>query len=125
MKFILLFLIPFLLYSQPNPIDITLQKVSTNKYQFHIILSKGYALQKDAPNKIQLTTENGLQITQFKSEFKGRVFLDKPEYFEVVEPIPLEVRGKGDIQIDAKLFYCDLSKGICYPGKISKKEKIQ
>lgn len=125
MKFIFLFFVPFFLFAQTNPIDIILQKVSANKYQFHIVLSKGYALQKDAPNKIMLTTKNGLQIAQFKSEFKGRVFLDKPEYFEVVEPIPLEIRGKGDMQIEAKLFYCDLNKGICYPAKISKIEQIQ
>ncbi len=125
MRFLLLFFFPFTLFADANPIDIVLQKVSNNKYQFHIVVKKGYALQKDAPNKIQLITENGLQITQFKSEFKGKVFLDKPEYFEVIEPIPLEVRGKGDISIEAKLFYCDLGKGVCYPGKISKREKIQ
>lgn len=124
MKFIFLFFVPFMLYAA-NPIELVLQKVSNGKYQFLIVTQKGFALQKDAPNKIQLTTEEGLKIKQFKSEFKGKVFLDKPEYFETIEPVPLEVYGKGVLQIEAKFFYCDLNKGVCYPAKISKQEKIQ
>lgn len=125
MKLIFLFLFPLTLFAQSNPIDLVLQKLSSGKYQFLVVLQKGFALQKDAPNKIQLTTEDGLKIKQFKSEFKGKTFLDKPEYFEVVEPIPLEVYGKGNLQIEAKFFYCDLAKGICYPGKITKQERLQ
>lgn len=124
-KFLAFWIFPFSLFAQSNPINLVLQKVSAGKYQFQVVLQKGFALQKEAPNKIQLTAEDGLQIKQFKSEFKGKVFFDKPEYFETVEPIPLEVYGKGSLQIEAKFFYCDLNKGVCYPAKFSKQEKIQ
>lgn len=124
-KYLVFGLFPLSLLAQENPIDLVLQKISSGKYQFHVILQKGFALQKEAPNKIQLTTEDGLKIKQFKSEFKGKVFLDKPDYFEIIEPIPLEVYGKGNMQVEAKFFYCDLNKGVCYPAKLSKQEKIQ
>lgn len=125
MKFILLLFFHTFLLAQSNPVELVLQKIKDGKYQFQVVTQKGFAIQKDAPNKIQLTAEGGLKIKQFKSEFKGRVFLDKPEYFETIDPLPLEVHGRGNLQVEGKFFYCDLNKGICYPAKFSKMEKIQ
>lgn len=125
MRYLLFFLIfPFLLQAEDVPIDFSVQKKKGNNYQLSLIVPKGYAIQKEAPNKIQLKGDGALKVIKFNSNFKGQVFLDKPEYFQTLESMPLVLKGKGELSIDAKLFYCDLDKGLCYPGKVSKKVTI-
>jgi hypothetical protein len=122
MKYLLILLFfPILLQANPANLDFSLQKKSSTTYLLSIIVPKGYALQKDAPNKIQVQPSENLKVVKFSSELKGKVFLDKPEYFQTIEPLSLELKGKGELSVEAKLFYCDLEKGICYPSKISKK----
>lgn len=124
MRYLLIFIFPAFLFANEVPIDFSIQKKKGNNYTLTLLVPKGYAIQKDAPNKIQLKGDKTLNVVRFKSDFKGQVYLDKPEYYETLQPMPLVMRGKGELSIDAKLFYCELSKGLCFPGKISKKEQI-
>ncbi len=109
---------------EKSPIDFAITKVKKGAYKLAFVVPKGYAIQKDAPNKIELTGENGLKVTKFKSEFKGPIKIDKPEYFDKVEDLKINVSGTGDLVIDSKIFYCDLNKNLCYPAKINKREKL-
>ncbi len=122
---ILFIFIPGFLFSMDIPISLNLKKNSPSNYSLKVSVSKGYGIQKDAPHKIKLTSEGNLKIENYTQNFTGSVFLDKPEYFEKVEDLDIKLKGSGTILIETKIFYCDLIKGICYPGKISKRETIQ
>ena len=75
-------------------------------------------------SKRALATKN-LKINSYSSDFSGPTLLDKPEYYESLNEFDVQMKGSGTLQIDSKVYYCDIQKGICYPGKISKKESIQ
>ncbi len=122
---ILFIFIPGILFSMDIPISLILKKNSPTNYSLKITVSKGYGIQKDAPNKIKINSEGNLKIESYSQNFSGSVFLDKPDYYEKVEDLDIKVKGTGTLLIETKLYYCDLIKGICYPGKISKRETIQ
>ena len=116
---------PIILFSMETPVQIQLKKNADSKYSLNISVPKGFAIQKDAPNKINLKTEGGLKVDSFNGSFTGNVSLENPEYYEKVNEFPLQMKGTGSLIIDSKIFYCDLQRGICYPAKIQKKEIIQ
>lgn len=91
----------------------------------HVSVPKGYAIQKEAPNKIKLSSEDKIKINPSELTFNGKTYLDKPEYFEKVEDNTFTLTGKGKLQVSAKVFYCDLNKNVCYPASIKQEEIIQ
>ncbi len=121
---ILFILLPTFLFSLESPVSMNLKKVSDSRYSLKISVPKGFAIQKDAPNKLKLTTDGTLKIHSYSTDFIGTTLLDKPEYFETLNDFEINMKGSGTLQIDSKIFYCDIQKGICYPGKVSKKEVI-
>ena len=121
---ILFILVPTFLFSIESPVSMNLRKVSDSKYSLKISVPKGFAIQKDAPNKLKLTSDGNLKINSYSTDFLGTSLFDKPEYFETLNDFEINMKGSGTLQIDSKIFYCDIQKGICYPGKVSKKEVI-
>jgi hypothetical protein len=124
MKFILLVFLSFSLFAFDAPVEIRVEKKNVNTFALKVSVPKGFAIQREAPHKINLKGENGLSVKDFKPEFKGPIIINKPEYFEAVDEMPLQLTGKGELAIDARIFYCDLNKNICYPSKIQKKETV-
>lgn len=120
-----IFLSSVSVFGTDSPIDFEISKVKGDDYRLEIIVPKGYAVQKDAPNKIELKGDDHLKVKSFKSEFKGTPMVKKPEYFEKVQSFPVKLSGKGELTISSKIFYCDLNKNVCYPAKISKTEHIK
>ncbi len=108
-----------------HPIKLQLDKKSGDSYIMRVSVPKGYAIQKDAPNKIKLSSEDKIKINPTELTFKGNTILGKPEYFEKVEDNTLTLNGKGKLQVSAKIFYCDLNKNVCYPASIKQEETIQ
>ncbi|MCB1189702.1 MAG: hypothetical protein H7A23_09010 [Leptospiraceae bacterium] len=131
--FIFLFFLLFFgcLNADETPVEIKLikeevKKKSSVKTEYYIKVSvpEGYGIQREAPNRILLSGEDGLKIKKVDTAFKGKVNLKKPEYFDYVDKMPLKISGKGNLLINAKIFYCDFEKNICVPAKINKKEMI-
>jgi hypothetical protein len=122
---ILFILIPTILFSLETPVSIQIKKVSESKYSLKISVPPGFAIQKEAPNKLKLSAEGNLKINSYTSDFSGPTLLSKPEYYESLNDFDVQMKGSGTLQIDSKIYYCDIQKGICYPGKISKRESIQ
>jgi hypothetical protein len=122
---ILFIFIPGILFSMDIPISLILKKNSPTNYSLKISVPKGYGIQKEAPHKIKLNSEGNLKIESYSQNLTGSVFLDKPDYYEKVDDLELKLKGSGTLLIETKIYYCDLVKGICYPGKISKRETIQ
>jgi hypothetical protein len=108
-----------------HPVKLHLSKKKGDSYVMHVSVPKGYAIQKEAPNKIKLSSEDKIKINPAELTFKGNTYLDKPEYFEKVEDNTLILTGKGKLQVSAKIFYCDLNKNVCYPASIKQEETIQ
>ncbi|MBP7284560.1 MAG: hypothetical protein KBA66_23445 [Leptospiraceae bacterium] len=124
-KILLLLLLSLPLIAMDHPIKIQLDKKKGDSYVMRVSVPKGYAIQKDAPNKIKLASEDKIKINPTELTFKGNTYLDKPEYFEKVEDNTLTLSGKGKLQVSAKIFYCDLNKNVCYPASIKQEETIQ
>jgi len=108
-----------------HPIRLHLDKKKGESYVMRVSVPKGYAIQKEAPNKIKLSTEDKIKINPTELTFKGSTYLDKPEYYEKVEDNMLTLSGKGKLHVSAKIFYCDLNKNVCYPASIKQDETIQ
>lgn len=126
MKQIILFiLISLPLFAMDHPVKLHLSKKKGDSYIMHVSVPKGYAIQKEAPNKIKLSSEDKIKINPSELTFNGKTYLDKPEYFEKVEDNTLTLKGKGKLQVSAKVFYCDLNKNVCYPASIKQEETIQ
>lgn len=112
------------IFSMEHPVTIALNKKGNGKYVIQVSAEKGYAIQKTAPNKIKLTGEDKLKAEPSELKFNGAAKLDKPDYYEKVDDMDVTLTGKGSVEIDARIFYCDLNKGMCYPAKIKRKETI-
>jgi hypothetical protein len=108
-----------------HPIRLHLDKKKGDSYAMRVSVPKGYAIQKEAPNKIKLSSEDKIKINPTELTFKGSTYLDKPDYFEKVEDNTLTLTGKGKLHVSAKIFYCDLNKNVCYPASIKQDETIQ
>ena len=122
---ILIFLFSLQVMAMDHPIRLHLDKKKGDSYVMRVAVPKGYAIQKEAPNKIKLSSEDKIKINPTELTFKGNTYLDKPEYFEKVEDNTLTLTGKGKLQVSAKIFYCDLNKNVCYPASIKQEETIQ
>ncbi|MCB1142189.1 MAG: hypothetical protein H7A24_08730 [Leptospiraceae bacterium] len=121
---LLFFFFPFFVFGYDSPVSFDLIKVNDSNYKLKISVPKGYAIQKTAPNKIKLSGNDGLKVISFEDTLKGPLYLDKPEYFKSVEDLNIKLKGKGELSIDSRIFYCDLDKGVCYPARIKRKEKV-
>lgn len=124
-KIFLFILISLPVIAMDHPIKLQLDKKSGDSYVMRVSVPKGYAIQKEAPNKIKLSSEDKIKINPTELTFKGNTILGKPEYFEKVEDNSLTLSGKGKLQVSAKIFYCDLNKNVCYPASIKQEETIQ
>ncbi|BDA78357.1 hypothetical protein LPTSP3_g12870 [Leptospira kobayashii] len=107
-----------------HPIVITAAKLKNNKFELRLELPPDYGFQIEAPHRLFLSGANGLTVTKADLKLNGPIHPKKVEYFEYVKGLPFEVSGKGDLEVNGKLFYCNFKKNICIPGKISQKIQI-
>lgn len=124
-KIILLITLSLPIIAMDHPVKMNLYKKSGDSYAIRVTIPKGFAIQKDAPNKIKLSSVDKIKINPSELTFKGNTMLDKPEYYEKVEDCTLTLSGKGTLKLSAKIFYCDLHKNVCYPASIKQEEIIQ
>ncbi|TGL16674.1 cell surface protein MPL17 [Leptospira meyeri] len=103
-----------------HPIEISIKQKSVGKYELELFLPKDFGFQMEAPHRIFLSGADGLKVLNADLKLKGPVHPKKPEYFEYLKPLTFQVEGKGKLQLDAKLFYCNFVKNICIPAKVSK-----
>jgi hypothetical protein len=111
----------FYLYSQPSEVvkfDWVTQKEGTSILK--ISVPQGFGIQKEAPHSFLFSPSNDLKIQKADTKLVGPTDIKKPEYFEYVEPLVLKLEGKGSLQMNARVYYCDYNKGICIPGKFQK-----
>lgn len=113
------------LAAMDHPVSITLSKKARSGYIMSVSVPKGFGIQADAPNKIKLSSSNGLQIATPELKFTGNTMIDKPEYYEKVNDMQVKLTGKGVLDITAKIFYCDFTKNVCLPATIKKEETIK
>jgi hypothetical protein len=122
---ILLSLLPIgLLHSdapgqKTHPITFSLKKNVDGKYDLQMDLPPDYGFQKDAPHRILLSGKGTLVVKKADLTFVGPSHPKKSEYFEYVKAMPLTLEGVGELELNAKIFYCNFKKNICIPGKVS------
>lgn len=125
MKFILFCL--FLsqsIFAIEHPVNFEFRKISGNEYGLKVSVPKGFGIQRDVPNRILLSGENGLSVVKADLNFKGGVHPLKKEYFSSVDEMKATLKGKGKLLIHAKIFYCDFNKNICIPANLQKTEIV-
>ncbi|PJZ75702.1 cell surface protein MPL17 [Leptospira neocaledonica] len=120
-----IFLISGLSAEEENPIKFKIEKSAPSVYLLKIAYPENFGIQKEAPHRILLNPGSGLKVVSADLKLKGKTSNRKKEYFESIEPIQLKLEGKGELEIHAKIFYCDYNRNICIPGKILQKEIIQ
>ncbi|GBF38864.1 cell surface protein MPL17 [Leptospira johnsonii] len=120
-----IFLISGLSAEEENPIKFKIEKTSPSVYLLKVAYPENFGIQKEAPHRILLNPGSGLKVVSAELKLKGKTSTRKKEYFESVEPMQLKLEGKGELEIHAKIFYCDYNRNICIPGKILQKEIIQ
>ncbi|TGN03354.1 cell surface protein MPL17 [Leptospira dzoumogneensis] len=120
-----LFLISGLSAEEENPIKFKIEKSSSSGYLLKVVYPENFGVQKEAPHRILLNPGSGLKVVSADLKLKGKTSTRKKEYFESVEPMQVKLEGKGELEIHAKIFYCDYNRNICIPGKILQKETIQ
>ncbi|EMJ93529.1 cell surface protein MPL17 [Leptospira alstonii] len=107
-----------------SPVKFKLEKSFGNAYLLKIVYPSNYGIQKDAPHKILLNAGNGVKVEKADLTVKGKTSDKKKEYLASVDPIPLVVTGKGELEIHGRIYYCNFDKNICIPGKIRQVETI-
>ncbi|MCR1794226.1 hypothetical protein AB3N61_12770 [Leptospira sp. WS58.C1] len=110
---------------EENPIKFKIEKSSPSVYLLKVAHPENFGIQKEAPHRILLNPGSGLKVVSADLKLKGKTSPRKKEYFESVEPMQIKLEGKGELEIHAKIFYCDYNRNICIPGKILQKEIIQ
>ncbi|PJZ26562.1 hypothetical protein CH352_05015 [Leptospira hartskeerlii] len=120
-----IFLISGLSAEEENPIKFKIEKSSPSGYLLKVVYPENFGVQREAPHRILLNPGSGLKVVSADLKLKGKTSVRKKEYFESVEPMQLKLEGKGELEIHAKIFYCDYNRNICIPGKILQKEIIQ
>ncbi|MEI7013691.1 cell surface protein MPL17 [Leptospira licerasiae] len=120
-----IFLISGLSAEEENPIKFKIEKASPSGYLLKVVYPENFGVQREAPHRILLNPGSGLKVVSADLKLKGKTSTRKKEYFESVEPMQLKLEGKGELEIHAKIFYCDYNRNICIPGKILQKEIIQ
>ena len=119
----MLLLLPGFLFSMEHPVNVKLVKKQGNNYTLKVSVPDGFGIQREAPNRLLVSGE-GIKVTKADLKFKGPVNSKKNEYFLAVDEMPLVLEGKGILQIQARIYYCDYSKNICINGKMQFKEKV-
>ena len=119
------FLISGLSAEEENPIKFKIEKSSPSVYLLKVMYPENFGVQKEAPHRILLNAGSGLKVVSADLKLKGKTSTRKKEYFESVDPMQVKLEGKGELEIHAKIFYCDYNRNICIPGKILQKETIQ
>jgi len=107
-----------------HPVTISLAKQSSGEYSLRVQVPAGFGIQREAPNRILLSGEGNLKVLNADLNFRGKPSLEKMEYFKKVDDMKVTVSGKGKLNINAKIFYCDFTKNICIPGQIQKTAEI-
>ncbi len=107
-----------------HPITFSIKKVSEGKYQLQMDLPPDYGFQKLAPHKLLLSSKGGLAVKKADLTLTGPTHPKKVEYFEYVKAMPLTLEGKGSLELNGKIFYCNFVKNICIPGKVSETIEI-
>ncbi len=126
MKFFLyLLFVSTTVFPIEHPVNFELRKIKPGEYGLTVSVPKQFGIQRDAPNRILLSAESGLDIAKADLTFHGGIHPDKKEYFNRVDEMKVNLKGKGKLLINAKIFYCDFTKNICIPANIQKSEIIQ
>lgn len=107
-----------------HPVDISIQKKSTNKYKLSVSVPDGFGIQKEAPNRILLSGKDDLKIVKANMKFTGPTNPKKKEYFLKVKAMDFSTNKSGTVLINAKIYYCDYTKNICIPANIQKETKL-
>ena len=107
-----------------HPIDISLVPKIPGQYALKVSVPEGYAIQIDAPNRLLLSGQ-GVKIIKADLKFDGPVHPKKKEYFAQVNEMPLSLQGRGSINVNARIFYCNLDKGICISGKVQRTVSVR
>ncbi|TGL61389.1 cell surface protein MPL17 [Leptospira sarikeiensis] len=110
---------------EESPIKFKLERSSPSSYLLKVIHPENFGIQKEAPHRILINPGPGLKVISADLKLKGKTSTRKKEYFETVEPMQVKLEGSGELEIHAKIFYCDYNRNICIPGKILQKEIIQ
>lgn len=103
-----------------HPIEVNIKEKGAGKYEMELYLPKDFGFQIEAPHRIFLSGSGGLKVTSAELKLTGPTHPKKPEYFEYVKPLTFQVEGKGKLQMEGKLFYCNFLKNICIPAKVTK-----
>ncbi|MCE9499381.1 MAG: hypothetical protein K8R21_02590 [Leptospira sp.] len=112
------------IFANEHPVTIQITKQNEGVYALRVQVPSGFGIQREAPNRILLSTDGDLKITKADLIFRGKPMSEKKEYFRVVEDMKLNLSGKGKLNINAKIFYCDFSKNICIPGQVQTSGEI-
>lgn len=107
-----------------HPIEVTIKDKGKGKFELELYLPRDFGFQIEAPHRIFLSGSRGLKVTSADLKLNGPTHPKKIEYFEYVKPLTFQVEGKGKLQMEGKLFYCNFVKNICIPAKISKSFSI-
>lgn len=110
--------------TKAHPITFSIKKVSEGKYNLQMDLPRDYGFQKMAPHKLLLSTKGGLAVKKADLTLTGPTHPKKVEYFEYVKAMPLTLEGKGSLELNGKIFYCNFVKNLCIPGKVSETIEI-
>ncbi|MDZ4725804.1 MAG: hypothetical protein SH817_06590 [Leptospira sp.] len=102
-----------------HPITISLKKEMDGKYNLLLELPPNYGFQREAPHKILLSGTNGVKVKKADLKLNGPIHPSKSEYYEFVKPMPIELSGKGKLDVNAKIYYCNFVKNICIPAKLN------
>ncbi|MDF3820225.1 hypothetical protein P3G55_09955 [Leptospira sp. 96542] len=134
---ILLFAIPLLFVfcsdsnSQPgpgfsgeHPIQVQLKEKGNGLFELELFLPPDFGFQKEAPHRISLSGLSGLKVKSANLSLSGPSHPKKAEYFEYVKPLGVVLEGKGKLEMNAKLFYCNFKKNICIPANLSQSFSI-
>lgn len=101
-----------------DPVSISLVKRQNDQFEIYLKIKDGYAFQKEAPHRILLAGKKGVTVLNANLTFQGPTHPKKPDYFAQVNPLPIKLTGKGELEVHARLFYCSLAKNLCIPGKL-------
>ncbi len=107
------------LNGKEHPISFSLKKTATGKYDLNVELPPDYGFQKDAPHRLLISSKSGLVVKKADLVFSGPTHPKKSEYFEYLRPMQIILEGKGELELNAKIFYCNFKKNICIPGKVN------
>ena len=111
--------------SSKDSIKLSLIKKQNGNYNLNIDIKQGFGIQISAPNRILLGPSSDLKIIKADLKITGIIHENNLEYYKKINPIPITLNGSGKINVNAKLYFCNLKKKICIPGKFNLTEEIK